>query len=267
MIDLVFISLAIAGAGIPVQAAQELREPALQPVVLEVAANIGEADEQALEAQVRDQVSQQLSGLDIEVAARGQLQLIVVIGWRDEARTTYAVTVVLAHDGEVLARRQRSCPQCSTAQLFGTIKRSVAAVSPAVPEVRQPSPQEPSPVPLQGQTGDENPRRLTGLGWAGVGLAGVGTAAAIAGAVLWGKGKVSTTLSPPGSALLKVEVRNYRRPGIALVASGASVLAAGAAMVVVNLRRNWRTNWRTPRVVVAPTGTQHSVGVVVRARF
>ncbi|MBL4683663.1 MAG: hypothetical protein JKY37_03660 [Nannocystaceae bacterium] len=254
----------IVGFSIPaLAAAQERDEASPQEVVLKVVSNIGGDDALALQAQVRGHVTSQLSDLAIVAAPIGEVQLTVVVDWRDEARTTYAIAVALTHDGEPIAEDQRSCKLCSSAQLFEAVEASVAEVAVSMPEVAAlPQPKH-KPVSAERRTQvdeSDKPRALTGLGWGGVGVVGVGVGVIIGGAVLWAKGK-TTRLSPQGAAWL--EVRNYRPPGIAMVATGTAILVAGAVMISVNVRRNRRARG----VVFVPQGGQYSVGVAAVGRF
>jgi hypothetical protein len=239
-------------------------EPAPRPVALDVTSTVGDAEADGLEEEVGARVAAQLGRYDVEIEPRAAVRLTVALRWRDDARTTYALDVALARQGEVMARDQRFCELCGSAALLEQVSFAVATVmlgdAPA-----------PAPKPVQSQAlTPSDPTRdppaaarrsppLTGLGWAGVAFAAGATALLSAGGVLWARGeRTRPHREHPG----EIVVRDDRPMGIALVAAGASSLAAGVAMVAVDAARQ-----RRRRFAVAPQVDPRSVGVTVQGRF
>ncbi len=105
----------------------------------------------------------------------------------------------------------------------------------------------------------QSPRRLTGLGWAGVGLAAGSAAILVAGGVVWSRGE-QVRPDPDDEAFL--EVRDFRPTGIALVATGGSLLATGIVMLAVDAHRQ-----RRRRLTAAAHVGANGCELAVRGRF
>jgi hypothetical protein len=86
-----------------------------------------------------------------------------------------------------------------------------------------------------------------------------GAAISVAGGVVWSQGD-QVSLHPDDETL--VQVRDFRPPGIALVATGAPIFAAGVVMLAVDAHRQ-----RRRRFAVAPHVSVGGCGLVAWGRF
>ena len=246
----------MVAAGWPAIAAAT--EPA---VALEVLSAVGGADADALEREVEGRVGHQLERLEVDVAPDSPNRLTVAIDWQDDARTTYAVTAVLVRDGEIVAHDERACELCSTGEVFEEIAVAVAEVVEDLPEAAaDPEAQSPADVaPPEARPSEQDPRRLTRLGWGGVGLIAGGAVVGATGAGIWSRGEV---VRPSSSDAAVLEQRDYRGVGLGLVATGVALVASGVALVAVDAHRQ-----RRRRFAVLPMPRPRFVGLAAAGRF
>lgn len=206
-------------------------------IELDVRVSTGGPDEAALQQVVEERVKTQLVELGHSVRSEVPIDLNVSVGWHDEAETTYAVVVVVRRNGDLVNHATETCPRCGTAELFelltARINRAeehlVLLAAQAAAAAAEPEPaDEALPAPLHRE------KRLTRLGWAGVAVASVGAVATVVGAGVWSKGEV---IEPATGNDLWLVGKDYRPPGIALVATGATILVGGIAMLAIDQAR------------------------------
>jgi hypothetical protein len=231
-------------------------------VELDVRVSTGGPDEAALQQAVEERVKARLAELGHSVRADVPTDLDVSVDWYDEAETIYGVVVVVRRNGELVNHATETCPRCGTTELFelltARIDRAEEHLALLAVEVaataQEPEPSgEAIPAPARRET------RLTPLGWTGVAVAGVGVVVSAVGAGVWSKGKV---IEPATGNDLWLVGKDYRPPGIALVATGAAVLVGGIAMLAVDVAR---ARHRRVRMAGAFDGT--AAMAVVTGRF
>ena len=218
----------------------------------------GTADAAALGDALRGRVLRQLDRLQITVEPDSAAQLAIGIRWKDPARTTYALSVALERDGEVLAQEDRACELCSTDELFMHTSFAVANVAQALSsedDVPPPRPRRVRVVRPSGRVDAARPVRLSRMGWAGFGLGVGGVALAATGTSLWAGGGWSQPHSQD-------RTRDLKPTGIALVAVGSSLVAAGITMVAVDATRS-----RRRRISLSPSAAPGFGGVALAGRF
>jgi hypothetical protein len=209
---------------------------------------------------VEERAKARLAELGHPLGSDEPIDLRVSVGWYDEAETTFVLTLVLHHDGELVHDALETCPRCGTPELFEVLARRIDRVEEHLVSIAarraRAEARPPDDAPAEASR-----RRLgpTGLGWAGVAVAGTGLVMASVGAGLWSKGEV---IEPDSHDDLWLVGKDYRPPGIALVTVGSIVLVGGVAMLAADLARA-----RHRRVRLAGAFDGASVIAVAQGRF
>ncbi len=165
----------------------------------------------------------------------------VTIDWINPDDFHYAIEVRIdLGGGTKVASRQDECNGCTATDLVDrVVSTAEAAIADAQrqAEAAVEAPEEPAD-PIEAQPAaaapmtDAPPRRarLGAMGWAGVGLlvAGVGTGGT--GGAFLGLGQRKPKDEP-------IKLRDFRTPGIALVATGGALLVTGVVLVVLDRKR------------------------------
>lgn len=231
-------------------------------LALDVRVSVGGSDEAALQQAIEDRVRGRLDELGHAVRPDEPVDLDVSVGWYDEAETTYVLTIVIRRNGELINHATETCPRCGTTELFELLATRIdraeehlaSLAARATPQAPMPAASgEAVPVPASRRPS------LTALGWSGVAVAGVGLVASAVGAGIWSKGEVIDVDSRDEQWLVG---RDYRPPGIALVATGGAVLVGGVVMLAVDLARA-----RHRRVQVMAAFDRVGVSAGITGRF
>lgn len=256
--------LAVLGCLALPSSTRAAQEPSAPPVdvELEVRVSTGGPDEAALERAVEERVTARLGELGHAVRADELVELDISVGWYDDTETTFAVTLVIRRGGKLVSHATETCPRCGTTELFELLAARVdraeehLATLAAAAALAAPPPEpanEDVPVPSTRKT------RLTGLGWTGVAVTSAGVVMSAVGAGLWSKG---TVLEVASGNDLWLEGRDYRPPGITLVAIGSTFVVGGVVMLVADVVRA-----RHRRATVAGMVDSEGVMAVVTGRF
>lgn len=90
-------------------------------VALAVGVGLDGPDAAPLREAIDERVRAQLDALGHDVRLGGATELRVVVDWQGEAEVAYVLTVTLHRDGQEVAQRNDTCPQCGTPELFDRI--------------------------------------------------------------------------------------------------------------------------------------------------
>ncbi len=248
------------------EAAQSAPDPATgaKAVRLDIVARVGEDDERVQQI-IAERLMTVVAALGAERSDSAGKTLYIVV---ESKGPDFVVKLATSRDDEPLARATEfACEACTGGQLLERLaEESEPVLQQLLAESQKPSP--PSPVIPQPAEATavppddaQSPRRLTGLGWAGVGLAAGGAAMLVAGGIVWSKGvQVRSDPDPRDGAVLAA--RDFRPTGIALVATGGSLLATGIVMLAVDAHRQRRRHF-----AIAAHPCPGSYGVVASGRF
>ena len=228
-----------------------------QPVTLDVEVMLKGPDAAPLEEAIQVEAGKRLADLGHEVRAEGRARISVLVGWRDETRTAFVVTVTAQRDGEIFVQDKGICSQCGSQELFEQIGGGLEAI--ATEMAAKTVTAEPEPKPAAPTTADveDTPRtKLTALGWTGVAATGTGLVVGGVGIWVWSKGE---QVDPDTRNEQYLRVTDYRPPGIALTVTGGALLAGGVALIVADAVRGRRRRAR-PSAALVPGGLALVVG-------
>ena len=176
----------------------------------------------------------------VETASDDAAEVRIIVRWDDFADFRYGVRIEATtpdgrdHDTSFVFQGDEH-------DLLTRMKDEVPTVLGWLERPDEAAPPPPSSTPPPGDvssTGKTTPApepRLHALGKAGIGVAAVGLAAGIAGAVLFTRTDLETTLN--GERRERTQERGHPALSVALMAAGGAVLITGAALLATDLAR------------------------------
>lgn len=192
--------------------------------------------------------------------------IIVRLSWVSYPKSIYGVRIEAARSGKPPELVERFDCTCGDSDLtaaviarFPAALEQLDAHEPAPSDPVRPRPTEPEPTVVvpSNDSSDETARKPLGrLGRAGIGVAAVGAATLVSGGIVYAQGR------RPEPALGQLEERdgkNFRPPGVALMATGGAALVTGVVLLIVD-RSKAR---RSPSAFVLPSPR----GLVLTGRF
>jgi hypothetical protein len=267
-------ALAVAPASTPGEVAAPTMAPSSTgPLRVTVAPAIGDA------SLIPGWIAERNPGLAEKVPSReGHEQWIEV----DISGDTYDYRVrvkAMRNGAEVEPAAELVACDCNNEKLFELVDEHIAK---AVERLEPVAPQEPGPtnpaergpdstttLPDSTTTPEGERRRISALGIGGIATGGLGFGGLVGGTVM-------VLLKPQPVRGRESLARNYDVPGIAALAVGGTVLAAGMTMLVVDIiqcrkpdapPRCYRGESRDRRLEVAPSLEANGGGISILGRF
>jgi hypothetical protein len=221
-------------------AATPLRVAAAAPQVVDISvADTFDAEERKLLQQwMQDAAKQGMQSAKVSESEAGPRRLVIEL---TGAAPDYHLLIGVRAGKSWVEKRESRCA-CGDDELFERAKADVAAVAPslrATARAAEPGDPTPAPVPAPASTpsSDLQPQRksLSAKGIAGAVLVPVGVG--VLGAGVW--------MAVAGNKRVvdddeRATETNYRPGGIGLAVAGGALLAAGVALLVVDVRRRNR---------------------------
>jgi len=174
----------------------------------------------------------------------------------------YLCEVWIDHRGEVLGERRRvECTLCTESEIVQRVEATVTELVAQLPVDDPTQGSDPAPPPASSAASEpaspsaDRRAPMGTLGKAGAALVAVGVAGVGVGAVLVAMPPVVDQDDP-------LYETTYRPPGAIVLGTGAAVLAAGVAMLVVDRRRA-----RSRRTALVPTAGPTGAGLQWSGRF
>lgn len=153
-------------------------------------------------------------------------------GAAGDIRVEYIVGGAAAADGSRPTPQSfvRRCETCDAAMLVAKVRAEIGRV---LRDVEPPPPAvAPAPIPVARPTPPPRRAPLSRIGWAGVGLSSVAVIPLAAGIALTLRGKQEV-----GRDTIRIEYKNYRPAGLALLGTAAGLVVTGVILVAVDRAR------------------------------
>lgn len=199
---------------------------AATPVALEVELDPSIPEASALSEWIAHEGSSALTELEPSDERRGTVRVSVT-----GALYEYAVSIAAMRDDGSPPEVDAWACECTHDELLARIHTGVVAAAQALdPPTSTVAPSLPPPSPSP--PGPFEDLRLRGR--LGLGLMAGGTVTAVVGIALLGAGKKSW---PAPDDVAQRDFKDYRIPGVPTLVAGVGVLAAGAALYVLDRRR------------------------------
>lgn len=226
-------------AGAPTPAAGPVAQAEAAPLDVQITVALDPAYDAELADALRVVVTDAAAAMGGAVVepgdGTGRPSVAVAVRWYEgtagDIRVEYVVGGGPAADGSKPAPKSfvRRCETCDAAMLVEKVRAEIGRV---LRDLEPPPPAvEPAPIPIARPPA---PRRvpLSAMGWAGVGLSLVAVLPLSAGIPLTLRGKQEV-----GRDTIRIEYKNYRPAGLALIGSAAGLVVTGVILVAVDRAR------------------------------
>jgi hypothetical protein len=271
----IWLSLAIASTAVPARA--EEPKPAVA-IEVDVSALPDEDFTAWLKEDLVERQKRVLRDGGLEVVGEGDADatIRVIVSRYGEGDVNYRFTVALfeAKQSAPMVEHALTCDLCKDSDLVTKVGEEVARMSGRFMHEREAGAGAPSDgqvenggaEPIEGEPPtDRESKRVGAVGYAGIGALVAGVGVTVGGVVLLTK---DPTIRIPPDRTPEEEVVTYRRLGAGLTAGGATMMATGIVLLVVDqtvLRK--RRVKRGASTVLHPTFSPAGIGVSFTGRF